>query len=247
MRRAISLLNAFGSAQRELGVSELGRIIDLHKTTVYRLLVTLEGEGLVQHNPATDKYRLGAALIPLGQLAVDSIDITGQALPHMRALAAETSEAVNLEIWDGGRTMVVANVQGRHFAPMIARTGSHLPAHGSSGGKLMLAFLPSSEVEKVIAHGLKRYTENTLTDSVRLREELENIRATRISFDRQEIDVGVCCVSAPIFDHSGAIAGALTMAGPAQRIQPLEDQALVPLIRKTARTISRELGYHSRP
>lgn len=245
MRRAISLLKAFSPAQRELGVSQLSRLTGLHKTTVYRLLVTLEEEGFIQHNPGNDKYRLGSALIRLGRLVLDGIDLVRQALPHMRALVDETSETAMLEIWDDGRTLVVANVDGNRFTHIIARAGYHLPAHGSSGGKAMLAFLSQEEIDKVLARGLKQYTENTITDRRRLLEELAHIRATHISFDRQEIDIGVCAVSAPIFDHLGGVAGALTVAGPTQRIQLDEDGALVQLIRRTAEAVSRELGYQT--
>jgi DNA-binding IclR family transcriptional regulator len=241
----MSLLKAFGPTQHELGVSELGRLTGLHKTTVYRLLVTLAEEGFIQHNPANDKYRLGAALIRLGRMVLDNIDIGRQALPRMRALADETGEAVMLEVWDGGRTLVVASVDGRHFAHIIARAGSHLPAHGSSGGKAMLAFLPSSEVKKVVDLGLKQYTANTLTDAPRLQEELARIRATQISVDRQEIDIGVCSIGAPIFDHSGQVAAALTVTGPAQRIPTDPGSALAQTVAKTARVISRDLGYES--
>lgn len=244
VRRAMSLLKAFGPTRPELGVSELGRLTGLHKTTVYRLLVTLEEDGFIQHNAADDKYRLGAALIRLGRIVLDNMDIGRQALPRMRALADETGEAVMLEIWDHGRTLVVANVSGRHFAHVIAHEGSHLPAHGSSGGKVMLAFLPQAELDNVVARGLQRYTENTLADPIRLRDELERIRAARISFDRQEIDIGVCAVSAPIFDHDGQVTAALSIVGPAQRIQTDTDSALARLIAGAACEISRDLGYH---
>ncbi len=247
MRRAISLLKAFGPKRYELGVSELSRLTGLHKTTVYRLLVTLEEEGCIQHNQSNDKYSLGPALIGLGRMVLDNIDIARQALPHMRDLVEETGETAMLEVWDDSRPLVVANVDGKRFTHMIARAGYHLPAHGSSGGKAMLAFLSAEEIDKVIARGLKQYTENTITDRERLLEELARIRAAHVSYDRQEVDIGVCAVSAPIFDHLGRIAGTLTVAGPTQRIQMDEDSTLVQLIKRTAEAISRDLGYQILP
>ncbi len=243
VRRAVSLLKAFEPNRPELGVSELSRAVGLHKTTVYRLLVTLKEEGFVQHNPANDRYRLGPSLIRVGRIALDSVDLSKQAMPHMRALVDEVGETAMLEIWDDRRTLVVATVDGPRFTHIIARAGYHLPAHGSSGGKAMLAFLPSEEVDKVLARELKKYTENTFTDPGRLREELAQIRATGVSYDRQEIDIGVCAISVPIFDHRGEIAGALTVAGPMQRIPQGEDSALRQLVKKAGEAISRELGY----
>lgn len=243
VRRAIQLLRAFGPTRPELGVSELSRLTGLHKTTVYRLLVTLEEEGLIKHIVGDDKYRLGPGLIRLGRIVLDSLDLGKQALPHMRALVQETDETAMLEIWDDGRTLVVASVDGRRLTHVVARPGNHLPAHGSSGGKLMLAFLPAEEVEKVVARGLKQYTENTILDRDHLLAELENVRRSGVGYDRQEIDIGICAASAPIFDHRGEIAGALTVAGPTQRLNLEDDGGLTRQLRETAARISRELGY----
>lgn len=243
IRRALRLLNAFGPSQPELGVSELSRIVGLHKTTVYRILVTLEEEGFVKRNPANDKCSLGPSIIRLGYTAMGNADLGKIAPRHMRSLAEETGETAMIEIWHSGRTLVIGQVEGHHFSHVLVRAGHHLPAHCSSGGKAILAFLPSDEINKVISSGLRKYTEHTITDPQRLLEELASIRAKRVSYDRQETDVGVCAVSAPIFDHLGAVAGALTVGGPTQRIHLGEDSALVQLTKRTAEAISAELGY----
>lgn len=243
VRRAMRLLKAFGPMQDELGVTELSRITGLHKTTVYRLLVTLDEEGFIEHGSSSDKYRLGPALIHLGRIVLDNIDVGKQALPQMRALVEDVGETAMLEIWDDGRTLVVAKVDGQRFSHVIARASYHLPAHASAGGKAILAFLPHDEIDRVMARGLKQYTENTITDPRLLLEELTRVRVTLVSYDRQEIDIGICAISAPVFDHRGKIAGALSVAGPAQRIQLDEAGVLVQRIKGTAEAISRRLGY----
>ncbi len=241
--RAARVLGAFSTRQPELGVAELSCLTGLHKTTVYRLLVTLEQESFVRRSPDNDKYRLGPELIRLGSIVLDSTDLARQSLPHMRALVDETDETVILDIWDNGRPLVVANVDGRRLSRVSVRAGSRMPAHATSSGKLLLAFLPREEVDKVVARGIKRYTENTIIDQRSLLVELEKIRASGIAFDREELDIGTCGISAPIFDHRGKLAAALTVAGPTQRLHLDEDGDLAHLVRKTAESISCGLGY----
>lgn len=241
--RALRVLQAFSSKQPELGVAELSRLTGLHKTTVYRLLVTLEQERFVQHSPDKDKYKLGPALIRLGRVVLDSTDLAKLALPHLHTLADETDETVMLEIWDNDRTLVVACVEGRHLSRVSTRTGSRMPAHASSSGKLLLAFLPREEVDKVIVRELKRYTENTITDQGSLLVELAKIRANGIAFDREELDIGTCAISVPIFDHRDKLAGALTVAGPTQRLSFAEDGGLTHVMQRIAVSISGCLGY----
>lgn len=241
--RATRILRAFNSRKPELGVSELSRLTGLHKTTVYRLLVTLEQESFVQRSPDSDKYRLGPALIRLGRLVLDGIDLARQALPHMRALVDETDETVMLEVWDNDRALVVASVDGRRLSRVSAGAGSRMPAHATAGGKMLLASLPREDLDRVLARELKRYTENTITDREGLLIELEKIRAGGVSFDREELDIGTCAISAPIFDHAGRIAAVLTVAGPTQRLHIDEEGDLADLVRKTAMNISRSLGY----
>lgn len=241
--RATRILRAFSSRKPELGVSELSRLTGLHKTTVYRLLVTLEQESFLQRSPDSDKYRLGPALIRLGRLVLDGIDLARQALPHMRALVDETDETVMLEVWDNDRALVVASVDGRRLSRVSAGAGSRMPAHATAGGKMLLAFLPREDIDRVIARGLKRYTENTITDREGLLVELEKIRASGVSFDREELDIGTCAVSAPIFDHTSKIAAVLTVAGPTQRLHIDKEGDLAELVRKTAMNISGSLGY----
>lgn len=243
--RATRILRAFSSRKSELGVSELSRLTGLHKTTVYRLLVTLEQESFVRHSPDNDKYKLGPALIQLGRLALDGIDLVKQALPHMRAVVDETDESVMLEIWDEDRALVIASVDGRRLSRVNAGVGSRMPAHSTAGGKVLLAFLPGEEIDRVIARGLKRYTQNTITDRESLLIELEKVRARGIAFDCEELDIGTCAISAPIFDHSGRVAAAITVAGPTQRLHVGKEDDIAELVQRAAMSVSRGLGYVS--
>jgi IclR family transcriptional regulator, KDG regulon repressor len=242
VRRAAKLLRAFTIARPELGLSELSRLTGLHKTSAYRLLSTLEEEGFVRQNPENEKYSLGPVFFRFGAIVSDS-DLTKHALPHMRALVEQTGETAALHIWDEGRTLAVAIVDGTRPMAVSSRVGAQLPPCSTASGKALLAFLPPEEAERVIAQGLKRFTDNTITDPARFREELENIRTTGLSFDREETDTGFSGVSSPIFDHFGNLAGVVTIVTVAGRLRTEEGQLLPPLVKKTAELISRELGF----
>src|ERR1700730_18331213 len=158
VKYALDVLWAFTTNSPTWGVNELGRHLGLHKSTVSRLLATMEERRLVQKDPLTDRYRLGLGILELAGVALGQMDLRQVAAPLLRQLSIATRETVSLAILDGTQVVLIEHLPSPEPIKYLGGIGHRTPAYCSSGGKAMLAFSPPSIVELVIASGLERYT-----------------------------------------------------------------------------------------
>jgi DNA-binding IclR family transcriptional regulator len=242
IERAASILKAFSSDSGELGVTDLSRRLDLHKSTVSRLLTALQREGFVEENPFTRKYRLGMVLVTLGGLVLQRLDITQSALPHMRALAEITQETVNLAVRDGDEAVNIAEVPSPQPVRYIGWVGRRVPLHCTSSGKILLACLPNTKREAVAAQGLARHTPNTITSPDLLRQELGRVREQGYAVCHEEFDVGLNGVAAPIRNHTQNVVAVVSVVGPAFRLTPDRFSTVATHVQHTALELSSQLG-----
>lgn len=244
VEKAIAVLNAFTIEKPELSVTELSQELALHKSTVSRLLTTLEKGGLVEQNPETGKYRLGVALIGLAGLVVAHADVREIARPLLRQLAQETQETVNLAVLDGDEVINIEQMlPDKRQVKNIGWVGRRTPLHCVSTGKVLLAYQPEQEIERIIAKGLSRRTDKTITDPRRLREELANIRRRGCATGLEELEEGLNAIAAPIRNHEGEVVAAISVSGPSFRVSPEKISDLAELTVRTAGEISRQLGF----
>jgi len=243
IERAIAILKAFSTEKEELGVTELSRELDLHKSTVSRLLSSLQREGLVEENLVTRKYRLGMALVTLGGLALQRLDVTQAARPLMQALAEATQETVILAVKDGDEAVNVAQIPSSQLVKHIEWIGRRTPLHCTGVGKVLLAYSPVGEQKAFIARGLPRFTPDTITDPDLLRQELAQVREQGFAIGQGEFEVGLNAIAAPVYAHTGKVVAALSASGPAFRLSPERFPSLAEHVLRTARTLSGQLGY----
>jgi IclR family acetate operon transcriptional repressor len=242
--RAISILQAFDETRLELGVTEISQVTGIDKSTVYRLLSDLQQGGLIEQDPDTTKYCLGFGLVRLAGLALHGLDLPRVARPHLREMARLSRETVNLSVMTDDD--VIINIDGVVSPRMVRNVGwigREMPLHAVSGGKVMLAYLPGERVDQILARGLEAYTERTVTDPARLREEMEQIRQMGYGTAEEELEVGLSAVAAPIRNHEGEVVAAISVSGPSFR---LPGDRLVELgvgARRMADTISVKMGY----
>lgn len=241
--RAIAILRAFDSHQPELGVTELSGKLGLNKTTVYRLLTSLQRGGLVDQNPETGKYRLGIGLVSLAGLVLEHIDVRQVARPYLRALAEKTEETVTLSVLANGEVVNIERVPSPRMVTNVGWVGRRMLPHCVSSGKALLAYLPEHEVESILARGLPRFTDKTITDPARLREELKKVRLQGYAVAQEELEEGLNAVAAPIRNHEGEAIAAVSVSGPSFRLSPEKIPRLAKLTKQTADEISRHLGY----
>ena len=242
--RALSILDSLSNEGPELGAAELSERLELHKSTVHRLLMVLERHRLIEKKPQNGKYRLGMKLFVLGSRAVAELDLRERAVPYLERLVSETGETAHVCVLDGDRMLSIANVESPRTLRTPSTVGRRTPLHCTSVGKVMLAFSPPDEAHELIKKCvLTGYTSRTLLTRTKLKAELKLIRHRGYAMDNGEIEDGLRCIGAPIWDYAGRIVAAISIAGPIFRLTeeriPTVSQAVI----GAANQLSEELGY----
>jgi DNA-binding IclR family transcriptional regulator len=243
VQRAIRLLKAFDNGPAELGVSELSRRVALHKSTVSRLLATLEREGLLERVPETDKYRLGFMLVRLAGQVSHFGDVRAAARPVLVELTESSRETVHLAVLDGDEVINVEQISGPHLVRDTNWVGRRTPLNCVANGKALLAFRAASDIDRVLAGRLTRFTDRTITDPKRLRVELAKVRERGYAQAIGEIEEGLNAVAAPVRDTAGAVVAAVSISGPAYRVTADRIAELGTLTISAAAKISARLGF----
>jgi IclR family acetate operon transcriptional repressor len=242
--RAIAILHAFDETKPELGVTELSRMTNLDKATVYRLLSALQQGGLIEQNPDTAKYHLGFGLVRLAGLALQHLDLPRIARPHLQDLADLTQETVNLSVMtDDNKIINIDGVTSPLRVRNVGWIGREMPAHAVSGGKVLMAYLPGQRIDQILAPGLESFTDKTITDPVRLEQELAQIRQMGYGIAEEELEKGLCAVAAPIWNHEGQVGAVISVSGPSFRLPRERLLKLGIATKETAQRISRQIGY----
>jgi len=244
--RAVSILELLADSQGELGVTELGRRLGVHKATASRLVATLAEHGLVERNPVTDKYRLGFGLIHLAGSAMAGMDLAREARPVLEELAERTEETVNLAVLDGDGVLNVDQITSPRAVASQSWIGRRTPWHCTSSGKVLVAFLPEDAIEPLLAGALERFARKTITDPERLRAVLAEARTTGFAQTVEEFEDGLNAVAAPIRRADGQVIAAVSVAGPAFRMRPADLPRIARMVADATGTISRRLGYVER-
>jgi DNA-binding IclR family transcriptional regulator len=240
--RALELISEHG----ELGVTELGRKLDVHKATASRLIATLAERGFVERDPISEKYRLGYGLISLAGAAVGGNDLVRAARPILDDLAERTRETVNLGVLSGESVVYVDQVTGTRSIVSVSWVGQRTPLHCTSNGKALLAYSTDSERERLLRTPLTRLTPRTITDMKKLRSQLAEIRARGYAQTLEELEEGLNAVAAPVRGMGGDVVAALSVSGPAFRMRGVDLPRLGRLTADAALAISRRLGYADR-
>jgi DNA-binding IclR family transcriptional regulator len=241
VRRALLALELI-SEHGELGVTELGRKLGVHKATASRLIATLAERGFVERDPLTEKYRLGYGLISLAGAAVGGNDLVRAARPILDELAERTTETVNLGVLTGDSVVYVDQITGTRAIVSVSWVGRRTPLHCTSNGKVILAFATDVERERLLRSPLTKLTPKTITDVRKLRAQLEEIRVRGYAQTMEELEEGLNAVSAPVRGMNGELVAALSVSGPAFRMRPVDLPRVGKLTAEAARAISRRLG-----
>ena len=242
--RAAQIMDCFGFDHTELSVSEIGSRTGLHKSTTHRILMALEYNQLIKQNPETGKYHLGIKLFKLGNQAVRQFDLRDSCRPHLIRLMDKTKETVHLAVLDGDQVLYLDKVEGPHALRMPSRVGRHITTYCTSLGKAMLSCLEETDVKRVLqSQPFKAFTPNTIRNLDLLLIDLRGIRRRGYSIDDEEIEIGLRCVGAPIYDHTMGMVGAISVAAPSARLTTQKLPAFGRFVLEAAEVISKELGY----
>jgi IclR family acetate operon transcriptional repressor len=245
VRRAVSALEQIAD-EGELGVTELGRRLGVHKATASRLVATLAERGLLERDPTSEKYRLGFGMIRLAGAAMAGLDIVRTAHPILDDLADRTSETVNLGVLSGDAVVYVDQVTGSRSVVAVSWVGRRTPLHCTSNGKVLLAHVQETERERLLAGPLPALTPRTITDVSTLRAQLAEVTARGYAQTLEELEDGLNAVAAPVRRSDGGVVAALSVSGPAYRMRPVDLPRIARLAMEAADAISRRLGYVER-
>lgn len=246
VRRAISILRSFTVESPNLGVTEISRRTGLHKSTVYRLLETLEAERLISRDPDNGRFRLGVGLIALAGRVLLHMDLRQASRRHMRILADRIEETVNLAVLDNSSSLNIEQaLPVSHLVKNYGWIGRRTPVHATSTGKILLAWLAEEERRAALALPLEVYTSHTISSLEALLTELNQVRNWGYALGSEEYEVGLNAVAAPIRNHDGEVVAALSASGPSYRLTPERFEETALQVMETAQIISGELGFVS--
>ena len=239
VERAIAVMQCFRSGPGELGITEIARLTGLNVSTAHRIVRALCGAQFMEQDPDNERYRLGAALLVLGQRALEHSGF-GSALPILERLADTTGESTSLGIRRGDEVIVVLAAASRQRLRFDHATGAGIGLHASGMGKVLLAFSadsPTTAVQGLSA--LDRFTPSTITARPALIAELEHIRQVGYATNREERYTGVFGVAAPVLDRRGRARAAVGVQGPTVRLTGTSFDDLARLVRDAADEIAR--------
>lgn len=242
--RTLTILEVLSDYSDGIGITEISDLVNLHKSTVYRLLSTLIYKGYVVQDEESSKYKITFKLFELGSKKVDKLDLLKSSKPYTKMLMESINEVVHLIIREEADIIYIDKVEANNTISMKSRIGKRAPMYCTATGKAMLAFLPEDEILKVW-HSSKivKLTENTITDFITFKKELQTIKRNGYAIDDEENEIGVKCVGAPIFNMSGDVVAAISLTGPMHRITDDKIDFISKEVMKYANLISKEIGY----
>lgn len=245
LERSLDILEALAQANEPLGVTEIGNRISLHKSTVHRILQTLCYRGYVEKERESERYRIGVKIVELGMRFLNNLEIRKVAAPYLAELAKALDEVVNLVLPDDGEVVYIDKTESSHVVSMQSKVGRRAPMHCTAVGKAILATLPEYEVLHILkTKGMVKNTPNTITDPEVLLENLKEVRKNQIAVEIEENEVGIICLGTPVFDYSGLAIGAISVSGPASRIQEKGIVRIGEELKGIGQRISTKLGSH---
>jgi DNA-binding IclR family transcriptional regulator len=239
LERAAAILGAFDPTHQELTLAVLVKRCGLPRSTTHRTAERMLRLGWL--DKPRDRYRIGNRLFEISSLAPIRHELRESVLPFLQDLFNATRTTVQLGVLDGAQVLVVEKITGHRPMPMLSQVGGTIPAHCSGLGRAILAYSDAATIQAVIEAGMAARTPRTITTAVALHRELAAIPDRGWSVDREEGNIGVSCVAAPIFGPNGSVVAALSVTGPTSLVRA--DRA-GPAVRLAAAAASR--AYSSR-
>ncbi len=245
--RAVKVLELLSNAPHGLSLAQLATQTKVPKSTMFRILYTMQQNAIVVEDSERKTFTLGMKLLEWGNAALSKIDIKIIAHPHLVNLAHETRESFYLAMLDQGEVILIDHVDTPEIWKMVTRLGHRSPFHCTATGLVLTADLKPEEVDAMIERqGLRRYTSKTITTPTKLKKRLEEVRKQGYALADGEYKPDLCAIAVPIRDHSGKVTASLMTAVPSERVsreKRLVDD-LITVLRREAAIISKRIGYN---
>lgn len=239
----LAILDMFERDRPVISLAEIAEKLGVHRSSASRLAATLAAAGYLQPAGEKGKYRLAGKLAALGALATADTELRRAALPGLRDLVERHGETGHLAILDGAEAVTVEVVDGWHTVRMHSWVGKRSPAHCSSMGKSLLAGVSPGQLAAIYPEqSLETRTAASISRRDDLERRLAEIRAQGYANDLEELEAGLCCVAAPVFDRTGDVVASISVSGPVSRVNEATIPGIARDVRQTAWQISERLG-----
>jgi DNA-binding IclR family transcriptional regulator len=222
-------------------MTQIAEIVGIHKSTVHRLLATLERKRVLERDPLTGMYHPGIRLLQVSSLALEQNDLRQLAAPLLRQLCERHRENVNLSVLDDTDVVYLDVIESPQRVKLAASSGLRLPAFCTASGKAILAFLPEEEVQQILAKGMPQHTRNTILTPEAYFENMRNTRKLGFAMSEQEFEDGINAVAAPILNGNNRPIASISIAGPSFRLSPERMLELGPLVSAVANEIATQI------
>ena len=240
--RAVELLFVLESASRDMGITELSKILGVQKSTVHNLVQTLMARDFVRQTDS-GRFTLGFRLVRLGVAAADRLDLRRLAEPILRELAAESNEYVLLAVLHRNEVTIVDSVAPQRSTFIVPRIDFSHTFHCTALGKVFLAYLPVERQQEILSGPLAHFTPYTLVEQNDILQEIEKIRRQGYAVSCNETIEGVTCLGAPIFDAHGKLAAAVSISSASAQLNAENYHQVAGILKDKAAAISRLIGF----
>jgi DNA-binding IclR family transcriptional regulator len=245
--RATQVLECFSFRKPVYTFSDFHKELGFNKTTLTRVLASLEKAGFIERDSATRGYKLTYRLFQIGNVYRDQMDLYRVAHPFLSQLSQIANETVHLAILRDFNALYIGKIESTQSVRIMSQIGSSNPCYSTGVGKVMLAYLGDDQIQAFLrCVPLKRFTPRTIYKRKALMAHLSIIRKQGYAIDKGENEEEVKCVAAPIFGSNGKVIAGLSISGPSTRMtaEKIRDH-FIPAVVKTARKISKGMGWIS--
>lgn len=240
--KALRVLEVVAASSRPLSVSEVAEQIDIDKSTVYRMLITLVDAGYLIRDDTSRRYSLSHKVVSLSRNLLAENEVSQLIRRTLTHLSATTNETLHFSVLDGEEAVLVQRVKGTQLVTVDFQIGDRVPLHCTSIGKVLLAFQDVRFIERIIAAGMPKLTDNTITEPMDFRKELQRVRSQGYAIDDREFSDDMRCIAVPVFEGGGRINGGISISGPDSRFTLEKLEELKTPLLEASRKLSEQLG-----
>jgi len=242
--KSLSILETLLQHNSSMSMTEISEKLGLYPSTIHRILDTLKHWGYVEQESNNQKYQLGLKVLELGMAKLHQMDLAREASPYLKELVNKCNETVHLGVLEEGDVLYLAKEESSQTIRMVSYVGRRAPIHCTALGKVLLAYLSEEKRKDILdKKGLPSLTEKTITNKKELEKELRQVRERGFALDRGEYEKNVRCIAAPIRNFQGKIIAAVSISGPAFRIDVNTQNNLKEALIQISKKISERLGY----
>lgn len=242
--RTLDIIELLATSQQGMGVTEIGLKLQLHKSTVHRLINALVQRGYIEKDQKTGIYKIGLKFVEISSLHLHQLELKTEAAPIMRHLAEMTGLVTHLAILDETDVVYIEKVDVVQSFRLYSHIGRRIPVYCSALGKVLLSGQSAARQKQVLQSiNYIPYTENTIQDQEALLTELKKTNQRGWAVDDEEHEPGIRCIAAPVKDFTRKVIAGLSISGDRSILSKQQEERISSMVVEAAEAISKRLGF----